>query len=444
MLMSRTRARRILIALTAVVAVSCSDIATEPTPAAVDAPTAAQRALAGLVAEARSGCVYGTLPGGSLFEVCFPLFWNGSSVVFYAHGYEEAGQPLAVPDDVVGGTPVVDIVRLLGYVYAATSYRSNGLAAADAATDLEELAALVQGANPALAAADAYLIGVSEGGLATALAMQNASTRFDGALAMCGPIGSFQAQANYMGDFRLVFDYFFPGVLPGGPFDPAALALLQTGWEGTYAPAIRAAISADLASGGSRTQQLFAVTRAAQDPSNPGQTAVDILWYNTFGTPDARLKLGGLPFGNAARVYAGSQNDALLNGTIPRFTRTANPTQLARYETTGRVERPTVTLHTTQDQIAPIWNEALYAVKVAAQGDLGQLVQRPTQRYGHCNFTTSEVLAAFSSLVNRVGAQQLVAPAELFASPAEETEFLRLSHAAGARPMIAREPARQR
>jgi len=32
-------------------------------------------------------------------------------------------------------------------------------------------------------------------------------------LAVCGPIGSFQQQIDYLGDARVLFDYFFPGVL---------------------------------------------------------------------------------------------------------------------------------------------------------------------------------------------------------------------------------------
>ena len=40
---------------------------------------------------------------------------------------------------------------------------------------------------------------------------------FSSALAACAPIGSFRQQVNYLGDFRVLFDYFFPGVLPGSP-----------------------------------------------------------------------------------------------------------------------------------------------------------------------------------------------------------------------------------
>ena len=35
------------------------------------------------------------------------------------------------------------------------------------------------------------------------------------ALALCGPVGDFAGQIDYLGDFRVLFDYFFPGVIPG-------------------------------------------------------------------------------------------------------------------------------------------------------------------------------------------------------------------------------------
>ena len=47
-------------------------------------------------------------------------------------------------------------------------------------------------------------------------------TLFSSALAACAPIGSFRQQVNYLGDFRVLFDYYFPGVLPGSAGGDAA------------------------------------------------------------------------------------------------------------------------------------------------------------------------------------------------------------------------------
>jgi hypothetical protein len=57
------------------------------------------------------------------------------------------------------------------------------------------------------------------------------------------PISDFAFQTDYFGDFRVVFDYFFPGVLPGSPLEPPAE--LQQNWDSGYVPAVTAALFDD-------------------------------------------------------------------------------------------------------------------------------------------------------------------------------------------------------
>ncbi|NIP59033.1 MAG: hypothetical protein GWN82_14860, partial [Gemmatimonadetes bacterium] len=339
-------------------ALSCSDMPTEPEgEPVVEEPAAAEPSTdvaSVMLPPGLVGCeiVKDDRPDGSVWEVCIPAVWNGG-IVSYAHGYVAPEEELAPPDDDLGGQAVSEVVLGLGFVYAATSYPDNGLVAAVAVDDLEALAAFVANLNPAFAEGTNYLVGPSEGGLATALAMQRSATPFDGGLPLCGPVGDFQRQVNHFGDFRLIFDYFFPDVLLGSAFDPGGeygpadafepghLEDLQAQWETPVtgvADAIRAAIADDLAAGGDRTGQLFRVTRTPTGP-DPGQTAVDVLWYNVFATTDAAEKLGGLPFDNRRRWYWGSDNDFLLNWRIPRFSSEADPGLVRLYETTGVIER---------------------------------------------------------------------------------------------------------
>jgi hypothetical protein len=78
---------------------------------------------------------------------------------------------------------------------------------------------------------------------------------------------------------------------------------------------------------------------------------------------------------------------------------------LAPYQTSGRVTIPLVTMHTTGDDIIPFWHEILYQAKTKVTGR-GSITQIPISRYGHCNFTGLEALAAFGLLVQQVtGAQ---------------------------------------
>jgi hypothetical protein len=88
-----------------------------------------------------------------------------------------------------------------------------------------------------------------------------------------------------------------------------------------------------------------------------------------------------------------------LNLLVQRFT--ASPVARAaldRYETNGNLSIPLVTLHTTADEVVPFWHELLYLPKVDLSGR-GQFFPIPAVRYGHCNFTATEVLTAFGLAV---------------------------------------------
>jgi pimeloyl-ACP methyl ester carboxylesterase len=339
------------------------------------------------------GCADRTVEG-ALTRVCFPADWNGDLIV-YAHGYVEPQAPLAVPENEFGGTPVEDLVNALGYAYATTSYRANGLIADVAVDDVLEVVDLVRRTvrpDPARV----YLVGVSEGGLVATLTAEREPERFTGALAACGPIGDFVRQIDYINDVRVVFDFLFPGVLPGGAGDPPAE--LVEGWTSTYAPAVVAAIEADPGRGA----ELAAVTGipdAGIDTATLAGTVVALLRYNVLGTADALARLGGQPYDNADRVYVGSDDDEALNAGVERISADAAArAALERFETTGD---PGVTLsiiHTTGDPLVPFFHQSLYQEKAVAAGAAGRLARRDVERFGHCAFTTTEILAAFGDL----------------------------------------------
>jgi pimeloyl-ACP methyl ester carboxylesterase len=350
------------------------------------------------------GCQNGAFkPTGALWAICVPpVGWNGDLLV-YAHGYtafnEEIGfQNLVMPD----GTYLPELVMGLGYAFATTSYRDNGLAVLDGVKDVMDVIGLfpkVAGAKPN----HTYLAGVSEGGVVTTLAVEKFPSKIDGALATCGPIGNFQKQIDYYGDFRVLFDYFFPGVLPPSPVSipPQLIA----GWETIYTPAVIAALLANPPA----ALQLISTSGAAIEPLDPatvGETTLNVLWYNVFATNDAVDRLHGIPYGNAERWYTGSVDDGLLNATVQRFS--ADPPaigHLNRYRTSGDLSVPLVTMHTLRDPVIPFWQELLYLDK-AAQHDPTRLTIIPIDRYGHCAFTGAEVLAALGLLVEQVTGSQ--------------------------------------
>jgi pimeloyl-ACP methyl ester carboxylesterase len=359
------------------------------------------------------GCRDGVLPHGALYRLCFPESWNGD-LVLYAHGYVAPQRELAIPEDVVGGRPASDLITSLGYGYATTSYRANGLIAAEAVEDLIELSEEVQ----RMIRPDpnrSVVVGLSEGGLVATLSAELHADRFNGALAACGPIGDFRAQLDYIDDFRVVFDYFFPGLLPGTALEIPESVRQQ--WEQVYIPAIVLALAARP----DATRQLLAVTKAptaGSDLRSIAETTVGLLWYNVFGTADAQARLGGNPFDNSDRTYSGSDDDAALNAGVERFVADADAlASLGRFSTSGNLTVPLINLHTTGDPIVPFSQAGLYAEKVRQMGADGLYTQTDVARPGHCTFEAAELLSAFTTLWQQINAPTPVTAMDLAAHP---------------------------
>ena len=160
-------------------------------------------------------CEEGTQPSGALYQICVPdlLPWNGD-LVLYAHGYAPVTSPLALSSE-------TDLLRQFitatGSAFAASSFRVNGLAVLPAIEDLRELVPLFEQRHGA--PRRVLVVGASQGGLITTLAVERFPDEFAGGLAMCAPNGDFAAQVDYFGDFRVVFDHFLPGVVPGSPVE---------------------------------------------------------------------------------------------------------------------------------------------------------------------------------------------------------------------------------
>jgi len=392
--------------------------------------------LGSLTARAQATCdPDGVQASGAIYRICMPepQHWNGDLVV-WAHGYVAEGEPLAIPEDQLrlpDGTAIPDLVNALGFAFATTSYSTNGLAIPQGLADVVDLVQLFESAKGPVD--KVYLIGASEGGLIATLGLERHADIFSGGLAACGPIGSFPAQINYFGDFRVVFDYFYPRLLPGDVF--GVPDWLVQNWPAYYDNVVKPTLFAP--KNLPKTLQLARVTHlpfVSSDfwPSIEGSVK-DVLWYNVFATNDAMFKLGGQPFDNSKRLYFGSRNDFLLNLFVRRVT--ADPAALgemaARYETSGALGRPLVTLHTVLDPQVPFWHEWLYLFKAWNAGSLLQLVVVPVDRYGHCNFTAIEVLISFGILVFKVEGTPLRGVDQVLKDPEAQAEFAKLARQRG-------------
>jgi hypothetical protein len=244
---------------------------------------------------------------------------------------------------------------------------------------------------------------------------------FDGALALCAPIGSFQRQLDYFNDFRVLFDAFFDQ--PGQPpVIPGTVVAVPPEVTQTFAAEYQAFVASNGAVVGPLLGQILAALAAdptqtagfltaaglgyllQQPPAVIGFTVVRLLSYNLLGSADAQDFLGGQPFGNLDTDYGPPGPDP-LDALVARFE--ADQPALshirAKYETSGRLKVPLVTLFNTEDPVVPIWHRDLYQAKVEAAGAEALLSQRTSSvAFGHCVFAPGEAESAFALLVGEV------------------------------------------
>jgi pimeloyl-ACP methyl ester carboxylesterase len=344
-------------------------------------------------------CDEGQFDSGARWKICVPVAgWNRNLVVF-AHGYvfDLPGAGLDFFDTLPDGTSLSTLTQSLGFAYATTSYRQNGLAILEGADDVRETVGHFKSLHGE--PAKTFMAGASEGGLVATLLAERSPELFTGAYALCGPIGSFREQVNYVGDFRALFDYFFPGVFFG-----TAAAVTPEDVQSWLAGSTPQVIVARLQAEPQKAIELMRTARAAFDPANAttiGQTTLTALRYNILGLGDAVAKLGGQPFDNRSRFYFGSSNDLRLNLRVSRFAADAAAVQAMRdYNTSGALQFPLVTLHTTADEAVPFGHELLYYAKVRPT-ERGRFIPLPVFRYGHCNLTVQEILIGLGTLLGQ-------------------------------------------
>ena len=354
-------------------------------------------------------CVTEAGEGDEVHTMCVPEEWDGG-LILWAHGTVFPSDPITISHIYLPGMELSlpDIASRLGYAFAASSYSKNGYAVESGIEDTHMLYQrfVASYGEPTYT----YILGASEGGIITVKLMEDYPTLFDGGLALCGPLGGYHEAVPDGADFRVIFDVFFPDVLPGDAMNvpPDAWQYWETGGPDTeqgYLYDIEDAIQ-DYPQ---RTAQLYSVTRACtdlQDPQTMTDTATLLLSYSIFATNDMLETLGGNPYDNRSTWYHGSYWDGWLNLKVDRFEADqAAVEELMRFAPTGDIEAPLVTLHTTCDPLVPFRHELMYWKLAQSQGNLDKLLVLPIQRYGHCAFEVRELLFAFAALVYQTEGQ---------------------------------------
>jgi pimeloyl-ACP methyl ester carboxylesterase len=351
----------------------------------------AGQALADEVVDGRTG-------PGSIYRLVRPSNWNGI-LLLYAHAFVSKDEPVAIPPD---AQLVISLVAPRGFAVAVSSFSDNGWVIKDGTQRTHQLLGLFTSkfGKPARV----YAAGASMGGLVAIRLIETWPDEFAGVLPACAVAGGLTRQYDYMLNVRVLFDLFYPGVLPGTAVDVPpgidvnqdivnpAVAAMTLNPAGAMAIASIAQTPVPFASGAELLQSIATALGGAA-------TYPDIL----------ELTHGQAYFDNTVTQYTGALPPltlALINANVQRFSGTpAGRNALEHnYTPTGDLGIPALTLSTFRDPVIPGFHRTIYGQAVAAMGNSDRLVQREVPGsgggYGHCTtFTPQELTQAFLDLV---------------------------------------------
>ena len=345
------------------------------------------------------------------YAIYVPREWNGDAV-YYVHGFRDAGSPVDLRDqDSLYATR--DRLGAQGYAVAYSSFSENGFAVKDGAQRTHQLRGRLASELPRKPE-HSFLLGHSlGGGIALDLA-ERFPAQYDGALLVCGMVGGSLLQTQYLGQARALFDFFYPGVLPGSVLGVPAGTVVTL-------PQVIAAVQ-------SNPMGLFAIASTAQAPlpfvpvgnvTDPASPAFQTLVGSLFGAVSfhARginniLELTGAtsPFDNKTTQYtlgtpvlpAAAVNPliASINSGIMRYEMDMSARNYLErnFTPTGELRMPVLTLHNAWDPAVPAFHETALKAAVQAAGSSDFLVQRTVPSYGHCNISSTQVVQNFTDL----------------------------------------------
>jgi pimeloyl-ACP methyl ester carboxylesterase len=341
--------------------------------------------------------VDGSTGPGSVYRLVRPSTWNGI-LVLYAHGYVSKDAPVAIPPD---AQLVISLLAPQGFAVAVSSFSDNGWVVRDGTQRTHQLLGLFTSrfGKPVRV----YVAGASMGGLIAIRLAETWPDEFAGVLPACAVAGGLTRQYDYALNVRVLFDLFYPGVLPGSAIDvpPGLDPILDI-----VNPAVAAmtANPAGAAAIGSITQTPVPFANGPELLQSIATALVSAANY-----PEILGLTHGQPyFDNRATQYAGAlpaSTLALINANVQRFAGSPEARNALNhdYTPTGDLRIPALTLSTFRDPVIPGFHRTIYGQEVAAMGDADRLVQRAVAGnaggYGHCTFTPQELTQAFSDLV---------------------------------------------
>jgi pimeloyl-ACP methyl ester carboxylesterase len=316
---------------------------------------------------------------GAQFRVAVPENWNGI-LIMYCHGYQTEPQKFTTePDALEKG------LLGAGIAVARSGYAAGGWAIEEGLIDTQALKRYFVGkyGKPK----ETYITGHSMGGFLTMAIVERYPSDYDGGLALCGPLApATMFMTREVFDSRVVFDYFFPGLLPDPTNVPVDFAM---------SPDIQKKMLTAL----DANETAAAVIRRIMELRSNRQTAY-VLAFWTYILKELESRAGGNPFDNRNTIYQTGADDNAINAGVKRYT--ADPRAFdylrAYYTPTGVLTKPLLAIHTTFDELVQLHVANTYSILAATNGSADKFVMRYVPTSGHCNIPAADVIKGLQDL----------------------------------------------
>ena len=404
------------------------------------------------------GTYTGTTSDGGSWVADLPANWNGT-LLLYSHGYGTTAASDA-PDP---ATKAALLARGYALAGAGMGPPTGSLWVLGTAVD-DQFQTLDQVKRSVLPRAPEHVLafGTSMGGLISSLEAERGRGRIDGALSTCGIVYGGVTLSNYQLDGEYAMARLLApaqsiqltGYANAAAAGAAAAQLQAIGMQAQTSAQGRARLALAMAflnvtdwdptAPAPPAPSDYDAVEAAQYGAEFGFPAFPIIPFTVTGRQQIELAAGGngswtegVDFARELRdspylaevkaLYreAGLDLRADLRDLTEHADISADPRAVAWLRRTsvptGRLQVPTLTMHTIGDNLVPVTGENQYGRQVAKAGARSLLRQAYVERAIHCNFTPAELVAGVLAVHQRVQSGRwdgLTSPQALNASAA--------------------------
>ncbi|HEY6337764.1 MAG TPA: alpha/beta hydrolase [Candidatus Sulfotelmatobacter sp.] len=338
--------------------------------------------LLALTTAAQARTEFGKLQGAA-FRIDVPDNWNHGLVVYY-HGYDAEDHGMDY-DEKAPLDPRLAVFTKAGYAVIQSGYSQEGWALEQAIPETEALRRYF--IDKYGAPTETYVSGASMGGMLTVMTMEQSPENYVAGLDLCGAAENTPALFTRAFDVSVLFDYYFPGVLPNPAKVPADFEISEK-LEKKIGELLQ-----------SKPQAAASLRRFSGLRDNKDLTGN--LVFLGWVLKDIERRARGNPFDNRNTIYTGTTDDNAVNDGVKRYAADRGAlAYLERYYTpTGHLTKPVLALHTTYDPLVAPSVPSNYSMLARTAGAGDEFVVQYVEHDGHCNFTPGEVGRAFAELV---------------------------------------------